>query len=82
MSIRILLADDQPLLRHGFRLILSAEADMDVVGEAGTGQEARRLTRQLRSGCGAHGRSDAAHGRHRGNAPDRRRTPRWRGLSF
>ncbi len=47
MTIRILLADDQPLLRHGFRLILSAEDDMSVVGEAGTGKEAVAMTREV-----------------------------------
>ncbi len=38
--IRILLADDQALVRAGFRLILEAEPDMDVVAEAGDGEEA------------------------------------------
>jgi len=37
---RILLADDHAVVRNGFRRILSAEADMDVVGEAANGQEA------------------------------------------
>ncbi|MEV7660438.1 response regulator transcription factor [Paenarthrobacter sp. NPDC089316] len=41
--IRILLADDQTLIRAGFRALLDAEADMEVVGEAGTGQDAVRL---------------------------------------
>jgi len=39
-TISILLADDQPLLRSGFRMILEAEEDMAVVGEAGDGDEA------------------------------------------
>lgn len=38
--IRVLIADDQALLRAGFRALLDAEADMHVVGEAGTGAEA------------------------------------------
>jgi DNA-binding NarL/FixJ family response regulator len=38
--IRILLADDQALVRGGFRLILDAEPDMEVVAEAGDGSEA------------------------------------------
>ena len=40
MSISVLLADDQPLLRRGFRMILEAEDDLDVMGEAGNGEEA------------------------------------------
>jgi DNA-binding NarL/FixJ family response regulator len=48
MSISVLLADDQPLLRRGFRMILEAEGDLTVVAEAGDGeqavQEARRNT--------------------------------------
>lgn len=45
--IRILLADDQTLLRQGLRIILSAEADLEVVGEARDGEEAVRLARDL-----------------------------------
>jgi DNA-binding NarL/FixJ family response regulator len=41
--IRILLADDQTLIRAGFRALLDAEPGMEVVGEAGTGKEAVRL---------------------------------------
>jgi DNA-binding NarL/FixJ family response regulator len=48
MTIRILLVDDQPLLRQGFRMILSAEDDIDVVGEAGDGAEAVRMARLLK----------------------------------
>lgn len=47
MSVRVLLVDDQALLRQGFRLVLSSQDDMAVVGEAGDGIEALRLTRQL-----------------------------------
>jgi DNA-binding NarL/FixJ family response regulator len=46
--IRILLADDQPLVRTGFRMILDAEPDMEVVGEAGDGADAVRQARDLR----------------------------------
>ncbi len=42
--IRILLADDQPLLRMGFRMVLEAQEDMTVVGEAGDGAAAVALT--------------------------------------
>ncbi|HEX9087438.1 MAG TPA: response regulator transcription factor [Arthrobacter sp.] len=45
--IRILLADDQPLLRMGFRLILEGEEDLSVVGEASDGAEAVGQVRDL-----------------------------------
>ncbi|WP_213450203.1 response regulator [Rhizomonospora bruguierae] len=45
--VRILLVDDQPLLRTGFRMVLGAEDDLDVVGEAGDGTEAVELSRRL-----------------------------------
>jgi len=47
MTIRVLLVDDQPLLRTGFRLILEAEADLTVVGEAGDGKMAQDQSRAL-----------------------------------
>jgi DNA-binding NarL/FixJ family response regulator len=43
MTITVVLADDQPLLRQGFRMILEAEPDLVVVGEAGDGEEAMAL---------------------------------------
>jgi DNA-binding NarL/FixJ family response regulator len=39
-KIRVLIADDQPLMRQGFAMILSAQGDIEVVGEAGTGYAA------------------------------------------
>ncbi|MCW2669855.1 MAG: two component transcriptional regulator, LuxR family [Frankiales bacterium] len=45
--IRILLVDDQPLMRMGFRMILSAEPDFAIVGEASDGQLAVGLTKEL-----------------------------------
>src|SRR3712207_2071042 len=45
--IRILLADDHRVVRQGFRLILSQQADMEVVGEASGGREALELTLKL-----------------------------------
>jgi DNA-binding NarL/FixJ family response regulator len=48
VTISILLADDQPMLRLGFRLVLDAQADMHVVGEAGDGLAAVRMTQAER----------------------------------
>src|SRR3954469_8172232 len=45
---RVLIADDQALVRAGFRMILDAEDDLDVVGEASDGAEAVRMARELR----------------------------------
>ena len=46
--IRVLLVDDQALVRTGFRMILKAEPDIDVVGEAADGAQAVDATRRLR----------------------------------
>jgi DNA-binding NarL/FixJ family response regulator len=46
--IRILLADDQTLIRAGFRALLNAEPDMEVVAECGTGRDAVRLAARER----------------------------------
>ena len=40
--IRVVVADDQALVRGGFRLILQTQPDIEVVGEAADGREARR----------------------------------------
>ncbi|MEH1015125.1 response regulator transcription factor [Micromonospora sp. CPCC 206060] len=45
--VRLLLVDDQPLLRTGFRMVLGAEEDLDIVAEAGDGVEAVDLARRL-----------------------------------
>ena len=49
MAIRVLLADDQALVRGTFRLLIDAQPDMDVVAEASNGREAVRLARSERA---------------------------------
>jgi DNA-binding NarL/FixJ family response regulator len=46
--IRVLLADDQALVRAGFKSLLDAQEEIEVVGEAGDGREAVRLAKELR----------------------------------
>ena len=48
MSIRVLLADDQAMVRAGFRMILGSEPDIEVVGEAENGEQAAAAARRLR----------------------------------
>jgi DNA-binding NarL/FixJ family response regulator len=48
MTIRVLIADDQELVRTGFRVIVNAEPDLEVVGEAGDGRETIEAVRRRR----------------------------------
>ncbi len=48
MTIRVLIADDQDIVRAGLTMILDAQRDIDVVGEASNGREAVALARELR----------------------------------
>ena len=48
MTIRLLIVDDQELVRTGFRLFLETQDDLEVVGEAGDGEEAIELAHDLR----------------------------------
>jgi DNA-binding NarL/FixJ family response regulator len=48
MSVKVLIVDDQSLVRAGFRMILEAEPDLEIVGEAGDGDEAVTAARELR----------------------------------
>lgn len=45
--IQVLIADDQALVRGGFRMIIDAEADLEVVGEASDGNEAVEMSRLI-----------------------------------
>ena len=45
--IRILLADDHAMVRQGFRMILSSQPDMEIIGEAGNGREAVGMAEKL-----------------------------------
>jgi DNA-binding NarL/FixJ family response regulator len=48
VSVRVALADDQSLVRAGFRALLAHTADLEVVGEAGDGKAAVELARRTR----------------------------------
>ncbi|MGH3242359.1 MAG: response regulator [Spirillospora sp.] len=48
MSVGILLADEQPLIRAGLRVLVADTPDLEIVGEAGTGAEAVRLVEEIR----------------------------------
>ena len=48
MTVKVLIVDDQSLVRSGFRMILEARDDLEVVGEAGDGDQAIRLAAQTR----------------------------------
>ncbi|WP_327249341.1 response regulator transcription factor [Streptomyces sp. NBC_01320] len=47
MTVRVVLADDQPLVRAALEMVISETPDVEVVGEAGTGAEAVRLAEEL-----------------------------------
>jgi DNA-binding NarL/FixJ family response regulator len=47
-TLRVLLAEDQTILRHSLKVLVASEPDLEVVGEAGTGEEAVRLGQTLR----------------------------------
>jgi DNA-binding NarL/FixJ family response regulator len=49
MTVRVLLADDQPLVRKGFAVLIDSAPDLEVVGEAATGRQAVELARQTRA---------------------------------
>lgn len=47
MTVRVVLADDQPLVRSGLRVLITDTPDLEVVGEAANGEEAVRLAAEL-----------------------------------
>jgi len=49
MTIRVLLADDQALIRSGFRVLIESDPELEVVGEAANGKEALELARSTRA---------------------------------
>jgi DNA-binding NarL/FixJ family response regulator len=49
VTIRVVLADDQALIRSGFRVLIDSADDLEVVGEAGSGDDAVRLARSTRA---------------------------------
>ena len=48
VTVRVLIANHQPIVRHGLRALIASEPDLQVIGEADDGGEAVRLARQLR----------------------------------
>ena len=48
VTVRVLIANHQPIVRHGLRALIASEPDLQVVGEADDGGEAVRMARQLR----------------------------------
>ena len=55
MTTRLLLVDDHAVVRSGLKMLLSAEADVEIVGEAGTAAEAIDACRPDLSGCHPYG---------------------------
>src|SRR5215208_4927931 len=48
MTISVLITDDHGVVRHGLRMFLSLDPELEVVGEAANGEEALRMTRKLK----------------------------------
>ena len=74
----VLIADDQALVRVGLRKILESEPDIDVVGEAGDGEDAVAAARAAAAGRRPDGHPHAGARRHRGDPADRRARSRAR----
>ena len=78
MSIRVLVADDQSMVRAGFRMLLAGEPDIEVVAEASNGLEAVDKAARFRPDRRADGHPHARARRARGDAADPRRRRRAR----
>ena len=63
-AIRVLLADDHTIVRQGLKLILAAQPDFEVVGEAANGREAAELAEKLKPDLVLDGCADAGIERH------------------
>ena len=72
MSIRVLIVDDQALVRAGFKMILESEPEIEIIGEAEDGLQAVEAARELRPDVAPDGHPDAEPRRARGDAADPR----------
>ena len=68
----MLIADDEALLRTGFRMILHTQDDITVTGEAADGDRGRPAGQRTTARRGAHGHPDASHRRHHRHPPAHR----------
>jgi DNA-binding NarL/FixJ family response regulator len=73
MTVRVLLADDQPLLRAAYKGVIDSAPDLEVAAEAATGQEAVELARQTRADVVLMDARMPGHGRHDRHPADHRR---------
>jgi len=60
-ALRVLIADDHPLFRHGIRTLLEATPEMEVAGEATTGEEVISLAASLQPDSDAGGHLDRGY---------------------
>ena len=75
MTVRVVIADDQGMVRSGFTTLLNSEPDIEVVGEAVNGQEAVAARRAAAAGRDPDGRPDAGAGRAAGHPADHGHAP-------